>query len=260
MEIDQEETSSRPSDQATMMELYQENLVTMSKDISQRTKDMGLDAEGSMSREWTNEKHSLYLDSMEASFVRQLHMLSKQSNATSNQFKVLQSGSWKKISFEPAKPKTSTADDSRTLLENQWIRHFRYAGKHQEELALPNLQENGTEFITSGELKMGLSGAVHRQKSASFGATMHSKKLCAGYSHQRDQDYVSSNAEVSDQNFVDDNNEEVHMNNHLRAKKMRTTDFPIKDQVVPLRNFNENCASSREEIVVSNEAIRKHDH
>ncbi|WP_224642587.1 hypothetical protein, partial [Vibrio vulnificus] len=73
-----------------------------------------------MSTEWTDEKHSLYLKSMEASFVNDLYNsfnllgyrldhpsdpnFSRRkltaSRASSGQFKVLQRGCWEKINFE----------------------------------------------------------------------------------------------------------------------------------------------------------------
>ncbi|PIA46277.1 hypothetical protein AQUCO_01500057v1 [Aquilegia coerulea] len=211
--------------------------------------DLGIQLMGSISREWTNEKHSLYLDSMEASFVRQLHShgyhsinmsgqhsrlrnlqdpnMSLHSNGNdripSSQFKVLRSGCWKKINFESAQPKMNTADESRVLVENQWIRHFRSADKHQE-LSMSSSQENGacsSESIFSTD----------RQNAASYKEPLCTKKLQAGYCHQRDQDYISCS---TDQNFADEDNENKHISDHVKAKKMKTADTGvlIKDQVI----------------------------
>ncbi|KAB1220241.1 hypothetical protein CJ030_MR3G017065 [Morella rubra] len=100
----------------------------------------------SKSTEWTDEKHSLYLKSMEASFVNKLYdssellgfcRLSDPTNSRkkhftarsrSGQFKVLRGGSWQKIHFERAPDlQLMKEEGSRGLLTNPWIRHFRHA-------------------------------------------------------------------------------------------------------------------------------------
>ncbi|KAL5705724.1 hypothetical protein ACHQM5_023987 [Ranunculus cassubicifolius] len=247
-------SSSRPSIQTRRL------ILDSSQFIKRNSKDSGPQAMGSISREWTNEKHSSYLDSMEASFVRRLHShgyhsmdmlgqssrlanlqdcnMSLQSNANdlkpSNQFKVLQRGCWKKINFESDHPKNNT-DECRVLLENQWVRHFRY-DKHQK-LASPILQGNdaqNSELIKSGAQKLEICGLVDLNRTASYGAIVSSKKLHASDSHQPDKDYVSSNPEGSDQNFVDEVREQPHRDNPPKAKKLKTT---TEVYVAPLRRF-----------------------
>lgn len=101
----------------------------------------------SMSTEWTNEKHCLYLNSMEAMFVKQLY--NSQYNAmdsgwrsrrknqlntsssgesivkpqTSAQFKVLQSGRRKNISVIGTQPGLDSTDESRVLVDTPCNSH-----------------------------------------------------------------------------------------------------------------------------------------
>ncbi|KAJ6685897.1 COLD REGULATED PROTEIN 27 [Salix purpurea] len=114
----------------------------------------------SMSSEWTDEKHSLYLKSMEASFVNQLYNsidilgwpsqkersvpnFSGEANCSpscTRQFKVRQHGSWKKIKFGRPESQRSTAKDCRGFLTSPWIQHFTPARKSEGATA-PALQE-----------------------------------------------------------------------------------------------------------------------
>lgn len=88
----------------------------------------------SMASEWTDEKHNLYLKSMEASFVNQLHNsmdllgwrslkegsvpnLSREVNCRtctpSGEFKVHRRGNWQKINFRRPESQISSAKESR---------------------------------------------------------------------------------------------------------------------------------------------------
>ncbi|XP_007017228.2 PREDICTED: uncharacterized protein LOC18591192 isoform X2 [Theobroma cacao] len=101
----------------------------------------------STSTEWTDEKHSLYLKSMEASFVNQLYdsmnflgwnsqkeklsgsKSSRQRHCnictSSGQFKVLRGGSWKKINFERPGFQLNKTDGSHCFVASPWVQHFR---------------------------------------------------------------------------------------------------------------------------------------
>ncbi|KAK2995604.1 hypothetical protein RJ640_020240, partial [Escallonia rubra] len=103
--------------------------------------------------EWTDAKHSLYLKSMEASFVNQLYnsadllgrrsqedgsshpKFSRQMHAgthvPSGQFKVLRDGCWERVNFQKDEPQISKVDASHLLSANPWIRHFRSGCRHQ---------------------------------------------------------------------------------------------------------------------------------
>ncbi|KAL6642981.1 hypothetical protein ACP70R_021162 [Stipagrostis hirtigluma subsp. patula] len=83
-----------------------------------------------MSAGWTNERHSSFISSMEASFVDQLYGHENQGLGTNrchlggHGFKVIQEGVCKNLSFErnDARPQDGGI---RCLPENPWIRRFR---------------------------------------------------------------------------------------------------------------------------------------
>ncbi|GKV04630.1 hypothetical protein SLEP1_g16770 [Rubroshorea leprosula] len=181
----------------------------------------------SMSTEWTDEKHSLYLKSMEASFVNQLYgsmnllgsnLRNERLSGTrpsrhthrdahttyTGQFKVLRGGSWKKISFE--RPEFRVNGANRGLVASPWIQHFR-SGSKVHVLTHPSIQG------------MDLYGNHYD--------TCHSDHLCS-------HDLIGSDTEVTDQNFADEENGEK-ASNACSSKKMKTveTNDSSNDQVVP---------------------------
>ncbi|KAI3777408.1 hypothetical protein L1987_47208 [Smallanthus sonchifolius] len=111
-----------------------------------------MDSQEKESSKWTNEKHSLYLQSIEASFVDQLYnpldMLSCQTRNTScsdaistwknhpdtcipsGQFKVLRRGCWSKKSFKGKNSHLKDADRPHVSPANPWIQHFKN-GSHK---------------------------------------------------------------------------------------------------------------------------------
>ncbi|GAB4852151.1 hypothetical protein Ancab_016341 [Ancistrocladus abbreviatus] len=197
---------------------------------------------GLLSAEWTDEKHSLYLKSMEASFVDQLYnsmdllcrhrkkehhstmRSSKHINShMSDQFKVHKHGRWQQLNFGRAEPLPEETDGHHLILANPWIKHFRAGGK--PDIPLTVSQEN----IASG------SQPVYR------GGKMEFAHMSANISMQfavssHHQDCLNSNEEVSDQNFADEEGtDEVY-----RTKRLRTSESaaPSNDQVVP---FSKSC-------------------
>lgn len=113
------------------------------------------------SSEWTDEKHSLYLKSMEASFVDQLYnSLDMRSWQTQNEclsdsvssrkiqastrypsgeFKVLQHGFWSRIDFKRENLVHNEANRPHFSSSNPWIQHFRNRNKHEATESLsPN--------------------------------------------------------------------------------------------------------------------------
>lgn len=164
-----------------------------------------------LSTEWTDEKHSLYLNSMEASFVNQLYDSSnllgwpprkwnpsesqpssqKDCNTciSSGQFKVLRGGSWQKM--ECVRAENKRHDD---LQSDPWIRHFRSSRRGQDP-GLPFLQENAAS--TSKAVKQKGKQAV----SCGGDSTSRQFLLWNSLYHR---DSVGSNIEVSGQNFMDD--------------------------------------------------------
>ncbi|XP_065881935.1 cold-regulated protein 27 isoform X2 [Euphorbia lathyris] len=167
-----------------------------------------LTMEESMCTEWTNEKHSLYLKSMEASFVNQLYdsmdllglqmpkemsdrNISQQgqynTSTSSGQFKVLRGGSWKRVNFQKPDSQVNVKNEPHEILTNPWIQHFKPARKSQ---------------VTPLESDASLCQATNlsEKTSASGGRATFSKHSYPSYH----DDLVDCNTEVSDQNFVDE--------------------------------------------------------
>lgn len=192
----------------------------------------------SSNTEWTDEKHSLYLKSMEATFVDQLYdsmellgwhlekanfldpqtrQMNKHACSPSGQFEVLRDGCWKKINFERPDLQVVKADGSRDILRNQWIQHFRPASR-LPRLGSPNHR------TSSGKGK----------KALTYASAGNSEQFHARHLYFADQ-VNSSNAEVTDQNFVDEDIGERKGSNMGSAKKAKTsgTGSSDHDQVVP---------------------------
>ncbi|KAK7311068.1 hypothetical protein RJT34_08960 [Clitoria ternatea] len=165
--------------------------------------------------EWTDEKHSMYIKSIEASFVNQLYD-SKQMGVsfspkgtyndpatTSGQFKVLRCGRWQKINFERGNPQMSRVNEPQDLTANPWIKHYRSSSK---------------------------------QRSIQESATTASKVIDLCEPDVRHQDLLCSDTEMSDQNFVD---EEVKGKRIKRSKvkrhKSAIANEKDSDQMVPNR-------------------------
>ncbi|XP_027333427.1 uncharacterized protein LOC113848217 [Abrus precatorius] len=192
------------------------------------------ETESTTTAEWTDEKHSMYIKSIEASFVNQLYD-SKQMRAsfspkgtsydpatTSGQFKVLRGGRWQKINFERMNPQMSRINQCHDLTENPWIQHYRTSSKHQSVVA-PSLQEsvtNTTEVIELGQRKGIPSGSGH----------IH---LCD--SHVYHNDMLCSDTEMSDQNFVDEEVKGKKENKKSKVKRQKPSvaDAKFNDQIVP---------------------------
>uniref|UniRef100_A0A2P2K4N2 Uncharacterized protein LOC105129510 isoform X4 n=1 Tax=Rhizophora mucronata TaxID=61149 RepID=A0A2P2K4N2_RHIMU len=107
-----------------------------------------------MSTEWTDEKHRLYLKSMEASFVDQLynsmdllgwnsqkeisdpkflkHVNRDSCTSSSGQFKVLRQGVWQKVYLQNRPElQRDVAMETPGLLSSPWIQRFVSASKPQ---------------------------------------------------------------------------------------------------------------------------------
>ncbi|CAD5333791.1 unnamed protein product [Arabidopsis thaliana] len=192
-----------------------------------------------METEWTNEKHSLYLKSMEASFVDQLYnslgALGKNENVSEStrfgsgrkpsqeQFKVLHDGFWQKINVKQPEHRINGrhGGNSHEFLRSPWIKHYKPLVKTQ----IPVTDEPENQVVSSSNGKKGI---------CSSGSASSLKQLS---SHSRDHDQISvGEAEVSDQNFV---NEGIKGENGS-SKKMKTvmmSESSSTDQVVPLNKL-----------------------
>ncbi|KAI9199927.1 hypothetical protein LWI28_000435 [Acer negundo] len=153
----------------------------------------------SVSTEWTDDKHSMYLKYMEASFVDRLYNSldslgwrspkKKSSDITSS------SGCWQKINFERPDSQLKKTHDPSGFLSSPWIRHYKSSCKPQT-LASPSLP--GTAGLKNRAVNSSGKNAV------SCGSASSSEHFAACQSHSCNQDLVDSNTEVSDQNFTDE--------------------------------------------------------
>ncbi|XP_020586699.1 uncharacterized protein LOC110028958 [Phalaenopsis equestris] len=217
----------------------------------------------SLSNEWTDEKHNLYLSSMETTFVNQLygkeHLSgnfmgwlsrtqkktdSSQSNPNKNnsdQFKVLRHGRWEDFKFDLAKSKAVNGNESRHLSANSWVQHFKpSAGKHPQ--ASVDVDNNG---FSSRSIK--LNSPTNEKRTCA-------KPLPLGYPLMFHQGSISSRAEVTDQNFVDTEYEVAEEPSRSSSKKRprRSTHSKIIDQIVPCNSVA--ASSHRSDFLKENEA------
>ncbi|GAV77430.1 hypothetical protein CFOL_v3_20901, partial [Cephalotus follicularis] len=163
--------------------------------------------------EWTDEKHSLYLGFLEASFIKQLHrfkgLRSRHSQESvwgpfisgewpagthnpSDEYMVQRGGCWQKINFERDEPLLVSTADSHVLLESPWIQHFRSGSKrcHKKSTDLQEISALRSEGVHFGG---------NPTFSFESGRGSEQDLEC----HLCHQNSVGSSTEVSDQNFVD---------------------------------------------------------
>ncbi|KAK4744804.1 hypothetical protein SAY87_011116 [Trapa incisa] len=234
------------------MENSQTNLSTASSNASSELKSISTPESsktGSITTEWTDEKHGLYLKSMEASFVNQLydsfdllnfhlqkenspHSLGKTCRPTrspSGQYKVLQRGFWHKINFTRPNFSKNKPDGSRRVLASPWIKHFRSLSKQQRHEAM-SLNEKG---------------AI----PCSLAAHMERPPQCWPH-HKIDEININADLEFSDQNFVDGDAGEAGTSKSSKcgSKRMKTVEDRTSsvDQVLPSfgRLLNDNEAKA----------------
>ncbi|XP_071731435.1 cold-regulated protein 27-like [Rutidosis leptorrhynchoides] len=179
------------------------------------------------SSEWTNEKHSLYLKSIEASFVEQLYnsfdVQSCQTQKTSSsdaisswrnhpkscipsgQFKVLQGGCWSKKSFKRENSHMKDTDRPHVSPGNTWIQHFT----------------NGNRHVT-----IPLSSVHERLPSTATSAYPVSDS-------QLREEPGCANTEVTDQNFVEDTADKGKRQSSRKRLRTSVIAHSDNDQVVP---------------------------
>ncbi|PSS02709.1 Altered inheritance of mitochondria protein [Actinidia chinensis var. chinensis] len=193
------------------------------------------------SKAWTDQKHNFYLASLEASFVKKLHhslgLLSRQLEQnirdpgpsrqlpvhanSCDQIKVLQDGSWKKKFFERHRPLQYSTAGPNIIIESPWIRHFRCSSEHSTSA---DLRECSMLFSEGMPLR---GKRIFSHGLSSLG------QQCVRHKFQ--EDTVGSVAEVSDQNFVDEDRVEKSLSGPKRLKRA-TADSSTKDQIVPSEN------------------------
>ncbi|XP_010481929.1 PREDICTED: uncharacterized protein LOC104760667 isoform X2 [Camelina sativa] len=195
-----------------------------------------------MDTEWTNEKHSLYLKSMETSFVDQLYSslgaLGKKDNVSGTsgrkpsqeQFKVLHDGFWQKINVKQPEHRSNgrLGGGSHEFLRSPWIKHYKPLVKTQIQVTGEGSSELESQVVSSnGKTVMVI---------CSSGSASSLKQIC---SHLRDHDQISVGEEVSDQNFVNEGTK----GKNGSSKKMKTVmsgGSSSTDQVVPLNKLLEH--------------------
>ncbi|CAL4929434.1 unnamed protein product [Urochloa decumbens] len=156
-----------------------------------------------MSAGWTDERHMLYISSMEASFIDQLY--NHGHHPHNNGFKVLRRGVWEYIKYE----KTNARSQSGTkccVPASPWIQHFRPRDCDS------NAQSDGLE-ASVGDHESGTQ--TNREKlSVSRGREW---EACKGENQLLDE-------KVSDQNFADDEAEfEAESSKALKKRRLSST-------------------------------------
>ncbi|XP_047073947.1 cold-regulated protein 27-like [Lolium rigidum] len=154
---------------------------------------------------WTDETHTLYISSMEASFMDQLYNHGRNANhkdPSGDGFKVLRGGVWEKLKFERTNACAPVSSKCR-LPPSPWIRHFR------SRECSGNTGGDG-EKISVGDHESGIR-TVHERTSLSHGRELGTYKAA---------NLLAENAEVSDQNFADDEGE-VDAESSKACKKRR---------------------------------------
>ncbi|KAJ8771763.1 hypothetical protein K2173_027994 [Erythroxylum novogranatense] len=191
----------------------------------------------SMSTEWTDEKHSLYLESMETSFVIQLYKsmnlqgwrLQKEASDP-KLYRRVRCGdcnhSGQKMNYQRTETQRNMKEESRDHLANRWIQRFMSVRKPQA-VGSPDLLETSA----SKSPKFDLNGKM----ATSCGSAASSKNCRLPHSFSYKHELVDCSKEVSDQNFVDRDVETEKASNSCCSKRMRTSraDASSSDQVVP---------------------------
>ncbi|KAG6475157.1 hypothetical protein ZIOFF_064375 [Zingiber officinale] len=182
----------------------------------------------SLSKGWTDEKHTLFLNSIESSFVNELHNGEYNSKAflgwisrtnvhkgscrpyetdlKPDQFKVLRKGCWENLVYDRDKKNAQIEVDSFPLSANPWIKHFRSPWITSEKNLKSSDRIDDSEFTRP---------SLHVASEGHYGEGTSIKQ---NYSQNLDGDsevwslkFMSFEtelnlhlAEVSDQNFLDD--------------------------------------------------------
>ncbi|THU45923.1 hypothetical protein C4D60_Mb02t23080 [Musa balbisiana] len=212
------------------------------------------------SNRWTDEKHTLFLNSIEASFVNELYDEQYHSKAflgwfsrikkrkepsgpyendlksgqfkessgpyendlKSGQFKVLRKGCWENLIFERDNSHTNIENGSFTLSGNPWFQHFR------SPFIMKQRDLNSSDGI--GDIKFIRPSAKIASERLDEEA-IRSKHICH-------QDSIGSSTEMSDQNFIADELVVGKKSSRISRKRRPGTALvrgPINDQVIPCR-------------------------
>ncbi|KAK8626862.1 hypothetical protein V6N13_134492 [Hibiscus sabdariffa] len=163
---------------------------------------------------WTNEKHNSYLDNLEASFVKQLHssvsshgchprkemwepcatlQLPAKGHSFSCQFSVLQDGCSQKTKYQSNDPLFESTADSCDIVGSPRLHHFKCTGKSSSEtfpVPRETVVQNDGIYMRSNNMNFFFKSAGSSEKHPIYQSNNHNLGSCI--------------AEVSDQNFVDE--------------------------------------------------------
>ncbi|KAI3448109.1 hypothetical protein Pfo_004774 [Paulownia fortunei] len=173
---------------------------------------------------WTDEKHGLYLEHLEVSFVKQLHQsmgllaqCSEQNKRDKNisQLRPInvhiaseQYGCWEKINFKRGDPLSHVSPDSHNPLKSPWVYRLKRTGMH-----CPPPSADMPDFLT-------LCGTQNPRKVI----TSHGLETCPqqiSASSQYHGDFNDLMREGTGQNFVDEDNQNKS-NTKSRVKRLKT--------------------------------------
>ncbi|PPD86805.1 hypothetical protein GOBAR_DD16255 [Gossypium barbadense] len=230
---------------------------------------------------WTNEKHNTYLDSLEASFVKQLHYSKSLHGChpqvgmrepclfpqllvghnSSHQFSILQDGCGQKINYESNDPLLESTADSGAVLGSPWLHHFRSAGKCSSitfpvprKIAVPN-----DEICSRSNTNFYCKSAVNSKHNPIVNSCNHSLDSCTAALMM---DYKGRGLaynvicwirmewtkyffgwEVSDQNFVaEDHGEKTSYASGAKRMKMMTVLDASSDSQIIRSNLTSSLA------------------
>ncbi|XP_074559322.1 cold-regulated protein 27-like [Curcuma longa] len=184
----------------------------------------------SLSKGWTDEKHTLFLNSIESSFVNELH-----NGEYNSKFKVLCKES---LVYNKDKKNAQLEIGSITLSANPWIRHFR-------------------------------SPCVVTKRNLESSDMIGNSQFTQPSPHIANEGHYGEGTEVSDQNFLDDGPISEKRSSIIGGKrKLGAAMIPdsINDQFVPSRkplimpisdgnhallSTNSECSSQTSEVIPS---------
>ncbi|KAL4196710.1 hypothetical protein AMTRI_Chr04g184560 [Amborella trichopoda] len=224
----------------------------------------------STSAEWTNEKHSSYLNSIEALFVKQLYeeeycpldlggrqsRRQKLPNRNPDQPKaklqlpitpIVAKDGWHKDKLRENQDQGKSRYRSQSLVSNHWFFPFASmpSSKALEETS-SKVRENGASILERNQSVGPDCGREAHELLA------NSEKISAGHRGMYRQKRVGCNKEGSDQNFVDDGKRKEEHSFGMGQQKKRSIHEAVAsamDQVVPVGGAplsvetNENHAS-----------------
>ncbi|XP_031497705.1 cold-regulated protein 27-like isoform X1 [Nymphaea colorata] len=216
---------------------------------SEGATSMAADSAGT---EWTDEKHKSYLNSMEASFVRQLYdqecfsghplnWLSKKrkllnqrptqstiGSSPFSQFKVLQEGCWQKINFDDTSARSDAAKDKWQLFANPWIQHFATASSSKMHTITPS------KFLGKASWEAEKRTCYEWNEGVSSSSQINVGQIPADCSRKHVLEIYGNTTEVSDQNFSDEEDTSLVKGSQMKKLRKWNPQASGVDKVVPL--------------------------